>query len=698
MEGPVRVVSSQRSWCRFPSIAVDGGGDVWIAYYHLNRTWSWFEDTWPEPPDLGSVRIVRLDSWGDEVGLPHGIGSSGQVPRPNMEDVGYDVPSDPQRIYGYRPRLLIDSSERVWIFSKMNGYFNESGVTNLYWGIFGVCYDDHDWSSTPAVFIGRNAHFWNAPAIALDGEGRLWAAWTKDRRDVQPVNGPTNILGPDADIRVDTFLVAEGSGHGPAIAYDWHAPSWNNGSARSVPRYTIETGAGTYSVYWGENHRHSCDFSYDAIWDMTFEETLAQTFERVGYDWFAPGEHVEWWTPLVWNMISKWTDLYHIPGQFMTFAGFEKSGRNVPSAMHGDQNVLYRTIDDWTSDDAMAGQPRGWTRYYRSLAGNDVLCVPHHTATSEGLGYTIWNELVPDPEDSVESLARVVEIFQTNRGSYEYPGCPLETGHPHVGPDTGWVNLALEGGLRVGFVAGGDHNPGNGFTAVLATDGSRDAIFEALRARRCYATSCSKKIYVDFQVNGQPMGSELETTVSPNISYKVVGTSRLSRVVIVKNGDPEWYVSMPRWGTGDSASFPDPDSIILGTSASYYLRAEQRDGGVAWSSPVWIDFGIGSGVAEGDGSLPDGGFGKGWHVYPAPFVPSRGPLEILLPTGGSVPEVVRVYSFGGRLVAELDVRDGRVIPWDGRDRAGREAASGVYFLGPDAAGRGRSARKIVLVR
>jgi hypothetical protein len=49
----------------------------------------------------------------------------------------------------------------------------------------------------------------------------------------------------------------------------------------------------------------------------------------------------------------------------------------------------------------------------------------------------------------------------------------------------------------------------NGLTCVLAERLTRDAIFTALKQRRCYGTT-GARIDLDFAINGQPMGSVLD--------------------------------------------------------------------------------------------------------------------------------------------------------------------------------------------
>lgn len=656
---PLFVTAAPHSSSLYPSIATDDSGRVWIAYYHWNRSWSGFDDLGGEGMDLGSVRLVVWD--GVNLGVPFGTaGNTGRAPRPTMEEVGYVAPDNPIRVYGHRPLLRIDAEGRPWLFAKLNGYLDEDGVISAYWGIYGVFYDGSVWSSVPEIFVPKNGHFWDRPAAAFDGSGRLWLASVRDRRDVQPIRTNQNLFGPDADIRVDTFRAMPGSGVDTEVT-GGHAPSsWTDGVPREVPRFEIHADEGDFGVYWGDSHRHTCDFSCDGIWDYTFEETYVHTFERIGYDWIAPADHVQWWSPLVWAMVSKWTDLYRLPGRLATLPGYERTGRVPSSGGSGDQNALYFGTSDFRSTDPAPDSTVCWSQLYHRFQGRDVLLAPHHTADRSG--YTIWSDLLE--ADTLPSTVPLVEVFQITRGSAECPDCPLGAWHPHVGPDTGWVSLALEAGLRLGFIAGGDHNWGNGFTAVLAEDGTEESIFRALRARRCYGTSFSRKIFVDFRVNGRLMGGEIESATFPQISYRVMGTEPLSKITIVKNGDQEWFWTEP--GTlGDSATFVDPAPIVPGTTAWYYMRVEEGDSGVAWTSPVWVDFVIPTGL-EIAGPAPHPA--QPVTIRPRPFLPARGALVAEAPSGGGR---LLVFDTAGRLVRDLrDSGEGRYA-WNGLDSSGR---------------------------
>jgi hypothetical protein len=86
------------------------------------------------------------------------------------------------------------------------------------------------------------------------------------------------------------------------------------------------------------------------------------------------------------------------------------------------------------------------------------------------------------------------------------------------------------------------------------------------------------------------------------------------------------------------------------------------------------------------------------RVYPNPFNPST-TVEFSTPKQG--PVAVRVYDLQGRQVATLTDTSLPAgvyrVKWDGRDRAGREVSSGVYFANIESAG-GRQAARLILLK
>ena len=164
-------------------------------------------------------------------------------------------------------------------------------------------------------------------------------------------------------------------------------------------------------------------------------------------------------------------------------------------------------------------------------------------------------------------------------------------------------------GWRLGVIGGSDgHNLFGdriqGLTGVYATDLSRPAIFDAIRKRRCYATT-GEPIQLDFRVDVNLMGSEIRSSGGPLVEANVEGTAKLISVEVVKFEAGRYNVvyTAPLDGSRAKVWWKDPAFHV---SAFYYLRVRQEvEPGIAlryanvpdnpfpnemaWSSPVWVD-------------------------------------------------------------------------------------------------------------
>ena len=152
-------------------------------------------------------------------------------------------------------------------------------------------------------------------------------------------------------------------------------------------------------------------------------------------------------------------------------------------------------------------------------------------------------------------------------------------------------------GYRIGFIGGTDNHAGFptrdadmhhdyvGMACVLADELTREAIWQAMNARRTYATS-GKPILCHWTLNGHEMGEEAGHDGEPvTFSARLYGTAPIERVEVISNGQ-----IVCRY-------HPDALDVVLtdealpppaGDSAYYYLRLRQHDGHRAWLSPVWL--------------------------------------------------------------------------------------------------------------
>jgi hypothetical protein len=101
-------------------------------------------------------------------------------------------------------------------------------------------------------------------------------------------------------------------------------------------------------------------------------------------------------------------------------------------------------------------------------------------------------------------------------------------------------------GKRFGFVASTDHHAGypgsygDGRVAVLASEKTREAIWEALVARRTYAVT-GDRIRCAFRVNDACMGSEVKAGGTRRIRLSVTACDAIDKVLVYRNCEP-WQV------------------------------------------------------------------------------------------------------------------------------------------------------------
>jgi hypothetical protein len=126
------------------------------------------------------------------------------------------------------------------------------------------------------------------------------------------------------------------------------------------------------------------------------------------------------------------------------------------------------------------------------------------------------------------------------------------------------ARAALDAGKRFGFVASSDDHAGfpgaygEGLMAALATDLSRPAILEAVRARRTYALT-GDRIEVDFSVDGAPMGATVTGGKRAEAAFAVRGRDELDVVEIVQDG----RIVHRAYGEERAADFARPVQLRL---------------------------------------------------------------------------------------------------------------------------------------
>jgi hypothetical protein len=281
-----------------------------------------------------------------------------------------------------------------------------------------------------------------------------------------------------------------------------------------------------------------------------------------------------------WWRTQKSADMFHVPGFFTALYGTERSlsypngHRNLMFAQRGVP-ILPITPAEQKSSTGPILYP--YLKKHRGL-------VTSHTSHT-GMG-TDWRD--NDPE-----LETVVEIFQGARTNAEHEGAPLAPTEKrtelHAGGyrPLGFVWNAWAKGYKLGVQASSDHvSTHTSYACVLAENSNRETIMDAIRARHTYAATSN--IVMDYRVSADDktyiQGDVVETRSVPELLATIAGTAPLKRVAVVRDNQ---YVYTQEPGA-ETFQLRYRETSLPPGEHYYYVRVEQRDGNVAWSSPLWV--------------------------------------------------------------------------------------------------------------
>jgi hypothetical protein len=351
-------------------------------------------------------------------------------------------------------------------------------------------------------------------------------------------------------------------------------------SAESNPLLVAREGP---RVLWGDLHGHS-NFSDGT---GTPEQYFEYARDVSGLDVAALTDHDHWGVllldahPEMWDEIQRQTRRFHEPGRFVTLLGYEWTSwiQGHRHVLHfEDQAKLLSSLDpDYESP----------VQLWRALAGKPALTFAHHSAG--GPVATNW-AIPPDPV-----LEPITEIVSAH-GSSEAPDSP----EPIYDPvDGNFVRDALGRGYRFGFIGSGDSHDGHpglvqlaaptgGLAAILSEELTREGVLAALRARRVYATS-GARILLRTALGAHPMGTSIEVppggSASEPLFVSVISPQPLERVDLIRSGRVVDSIEL----AGERDVSLERRVSDLRPGEYVYVRAVQRDGDAAWSSPIYID-------------------------------------------------------------------------------------------------------------
>jgi hypothetical protein len=559
-----------------PQIVCDPRGRVWIAYEEGDEQWG------KDYAHGGNVNNVGLEK---NPGFALYVNRTVRVkcladgkllePAGNLEKAFAD---SPLRRNKSLPRLAVDASGGVWLLVR---HHLVPGAAGEAWASFALRYDGSRWSSV--LPLADSANLMDVrPALVPFGTGVL-AVYSGDDR-IRTQNRDQNdlfaaVLQPTAAAEGPELVALPPT---PAAML----PAVHPHEAEDVAKMRtarLDVNGKKLHVLRGEFHRHT-EYGSHNDGDGLLEDAWRYALDPAALDWIGVGDHDNgfgvdyyWWT------FQKVTDLFQNPPRFVAVHTYERSvvypngHRNVIMPRRGirplprhEQPVANGTPEQGSADTKML------YAYLKHFGG---ICAGHTSATNMG---TDWRDNDPDVEP-------VVEIYQGHRHNYEQPGAPRSpTRATQIGgfQPKGFINLALDKGYRLGFQSSSDHISTHiSYGMVLTDDVSRQGIIDAFKKRHSYAAT--DNILLDVRSDGHVMGDTFELNRRPSLEIQVAGTAAVTKVHVLRNnryvfsGTPNTQAVSLRYTDNDAPA---------GKASFYYVRVEQADGNLAWSSPLWITF------------------------------------------------------------------------------------------------------------
>jgi hypothetical protein len=574
--GPIRAVTKSPRFEARPSIACDRGGRVWIAFEEGEANWGkdygyLFKDRGNPLYQSRGIRLVQLN--GDRVEEP-------------VQPISSAFPQGmPEMLHS--PRIAIDSAGVLTIVAQQLSHANR--VLEV-WGAQGVweqvSFSLNGAGWTPAVVLpGSTGPNEARAAMAVTPQG-TYAVWGSDNRSFtngapqrQTIHAALLQGASSAANPIGTRAFAET----PELSFPAHLTE--AADLRAVRGYRIQSGGKQYRILRGDLHRHTA-LSQDGVGDGSLWDFYRYMLDAASMDFSTVTDHQGGGNPYNWYKTQKSTDLFFLPRHLTTMYAYERS----VVFPNGHRNIVFlkkgAPILPIVPGEQQQGRVRSSDQVLPYLRQYGALAFRHTTATNQG---TDW-------ADHNNELEPLVEIYQGHRVVYEHEGGPkgATAGKVYLQRSgyqpTGFVWNALAKGYRMGIQASSDHCSTHvSYSCILAENDSREAIMDAMRKRHTYGAM--DNIVVDFRVKtpeGERMqGDDFRTAGRYTLTFKAIGTGPIRRVDVIHN---EQYVYSLTPGT-KTVEFSYSDPHPVSGENRYYVRLEQENGLLAWSSPVWVQFG-----------------------------------------------------------------------------------------------------------
>ncbi len=588
-EGPVAATLNFETR---PSIVFDDEDRLWVAYELAGNKWGkdngapYFIDK-GETEGLYKTRSIRVVCIDNGTFYNTNVPADKVIPKETRYSFFYNKGAKPERYqtantpnhYLNYPVLFKDAENKIGLIYKNHPDMKKEQTGITQWWSYLMSFDGKAWSK-PALIYGSFSQMHEKPAVSVAPNGGIKVVHAADRQKNCTSDDPDqfcqNIWISYPEFKGKTYDYELTPIDAPEIAEKPEHVIKEAQNIKAVQAYRTSTNGKTYRILSGDSHRHT-SLSGDGGLDSQIEDSYRFALDVASMAWLSNGDHDNGYNEYHWNIIQKYTDIFHIDNHHASLFGYERScgypdgHRNVIFSQRGVR-VLQRL--KWDKSKHTHTSP-DVELLYDYLEQFDGICISHTSATTTA--GTDWRSLNTRYEP-------VIEIYQGERMSAECPDCPrFDSTIPyHPVNEKGFYRKALEDGHHLGIVASSDHRSTHiSYAMVYAEEFTREGIMEGLKSRQTYGAT--DNIVLDVKMDGHMMG-EVINTKNKTLDIHVIGTDKIKEIVVVKD-NKEYKVDHPG---KQEVTVQWKDKQKSEGESYYYVRIMQEDGELAWSSPIWV--------------------------------------------------------------------------------------------------------------
>ena len=310
-------------------------------------------------------------------------------------------------------------------------------------------------------------------------------------------------------------------------------------------------------IYWGDIHCHSA--LSDGSGSPEHHFYYAQNIACLDFNALTDHGETMQFTAGALEMLEKSANDAYQPGKFVSFQGIEWTNAKTGhfTCIFSDNKLIKNPVLSYFS---VSTPQQLWKALddFTNSTGCRALALPHHTTKDEYI--MDWTYINPKYVKIVEVTSVHGECLFEQRDPLNYRGCGDPP--PVYTPGTSIMD-AFKMGYRMTLYASSDEHDGHpghslghtdayighqrpwttwvnridlpypgGLTAVRALSLTRSSIFSGLEHQRIYASSDHGRPFLDFTINGVPVGDGSTLEVSnPQIAREI-------NIMIAQDGAP----------------------------------------------------------------------------------------------------------------------------------------------------------------